>query len=144
MENESREVPPAVGTSEAGKTGIQAGAGTSKTQPRPPEERRASGETRDGTVLTAVGVETAPAGRSWRIWTLGAVAVIGLGIGGRYMVPWVITSFNTVSTDDAFVNGHVTFVAPRVQGQAVTGGHFFPEENPDETVTLIRQFLDST
>ena len=24
---------------------------------------------------------------------------------------------NTVSTDDAYVNGHVTFVAPRVSGQ---------------------------
>jgi membrane fusion protein (multidrug efflux system) len=27
---------------------------------------------------------------------------------------------NTVSTDDAYVNGHVTFVAPRVAGQVVT------------------------
>ncbi len=26
-------------------------------------------------------------------------------------------TFNTVSTDDAYVNGHVTFVAPRVPGQ---------------------------
>ena len=26
-------------------------------------------------------------------------------------------TLNTVSTDDAFVNGHVTFVAPRVSGQ---------------------------
>ena len=32
--------------------------------------------------------------------------------------PWVvITTLNTVSTDDAYVNGHVTFVAPRVLGQ---------------------------
>lgn len=31
--------------------------------------------------------------------------------------------------------------APRVQGQAVKGGHFFPEENPHETVALIKQFL---
>jgi membrane fusion protein (multidrug efflux system) len=29
----------------------------------------------------------------------------------------VITALNTVSTDDAYVNGHVTFVAPRVPGQ---------------------------
>jgi membrane fusion protein (multidrug efflux system) len=26
-------------------------------------------------------------------------------------------TLNTVSTDDAYVNGHVTFVAPRVRGQ---------------------------
>jgi membrane fusion protein (multidrug efflux system) len=34
-------------------------------------------------------------------------------------VPWVITILNTVSTDDAYVNGHVTFVAPRVGGQVM-------------------------
>jgi len=31
--------------------------------------------------------------------------------------PMVIKALNTVSTDDAYVNGHVTFVAPRVAGQ---------------------------
>jgi hypothetical protein len=31
--------------------------------------------------------------------------------------------------------------APKVQGQAVKGGHFFPEENPDDTAFLVRQFL---
>jgi membrane fusion protein (multidrug efflux system) len=30
---------------------------------------------------------------------------------------WFISSYGTVSTDDAYVNGHVTFVAPRVSGQ---------------------------
>jgi membrane fusion protein, multidrug efflux system len=32
-------------------------------------------------------------------------------------VPAVKTALNTVSTDDAYVNGHVTFLAPRVAGQ---------------------------
>jgi membrane fusion protein (multidrug efflux system) len=32
-------------------------------------------------------------------------------------VPRVIRAFSTVSTDDAYVNGYVTFVAPRVSGQ---------------------------
>jgi membrane fusion protein (multidrug efflux system) len=31
--------------------------------------------------------------------------------------PWIRLRLNTVSTDDAYVNGHVTFVAPRVSGQ---------------------------
>jgi haloacetate dehalogenase len=31
--------------------------------------------------------------------------------------------------------------APRVQGQAMKGGHFFPEENPDDTAELLKQFL---
>jgi haloacetate dehalogenase len=34
--------------------------------------------------------------------------------------------------------------APRVQGHAVNGGHFFPEENPDETAELIKRFLVTT
>jgi membrane fusion protein (multidrug efflux system) len=48
---------------------------------------------------------------------LAAILLVGLGLGLRYPVPTVVTMLNTVSTDDAFVNGHVTFVAPRVQGQ---------------------------
>ena len=32
-------------------------------------------------------------------------------------VPWIRLTLNTVSTDDAYVNGHVTFVAARVSGQ---------------------------
>jgi haloacetate dehalogenase len=31
--------------------------------------------------------------------------------------------------------------APRAQGQPMKGGHFFPEENPDDTAVLVRQFL---
>jgi membrane fusion protein, multidrug efflux system len=34
-------------------------------------------------------------------------------------IPWGINAFRTESTDDAYVNGHVTFVAPRVPGQVV-------------------------
>jgi membrane fusion protein, multidrug efflux system len=44
-------------------------------------------------------------------------AVVGLALAGYFMVPWVIVMLNTVSTDDAYVNGHVTFLAPRVPGQ---------------------------
>ncbi len=40
-----------------------------------------------------------------------------LAVGGYFLVPWVDTVLNTVSTDDAYVNGHVTLVAPRVSGQ---------------------------
>lgn len=41
------------------------------------------------------------------------VAVLLLFFG----IPWLIRAFNTVLTDDAYVNGYVTFVAPRVGGQ---------------------------
>jgi len=33
--------------------------------------------------------------------------------------------------------------APRADGQAVKGGHFFPEENPGDTAGLVRKFLTS-
>jgi membrane fusion protein (multidrug efflux system) len=52
-----------------------------------------------------------------RKWLILAVVVVGLAVGAYFLVPWVITALNTVSTDDAYVNGHVTFVAPRVGGQ---------------------------
>src|SRR5262249_57723798 len=32
---------------------------------------------------------------------------------------WATTALNTGSTDDAYVNSHVTFVAPRVSGQVI-------------------------
>jgi haloacetate dehalogenase len=31
--------------------------------------------------------------------------------------------------------------APLAQGQPMKGGHFFPEENPDDTAVLVKQFL---
>jgi haloacetate dehalogenase len=31
--------------------------------------------------------------------------------------------------------------APHAYGQAMKGGHFFPEENPDDTAILVKQFL---
>jgi len=31
--------------------------------------------------------------------------------------------------------------APKAQGQAMKGGHFFPEENPEDTAALVKKFL---
>ncbi len=46
-----------------------------------------------------------------------AIAVLVLAAALYIGVPVVKTALNTVSTDDAYVNGHVTFVAARVPGQ---------------------------
>jgi membrane fusion protein, multidrug efflux system len=52
--------------------------------------------------------------RTLLIGVLGALVLAGIfGFG----VPWIQTTLNTVSTDDAYVNSHVTFVAARVSGQ---------------------------
>jgi membrane fusion protein, multidrug efflux system len=40
-----------------------------------------------------------------------------LVVGGYFALPQVDAALNTESTDDAYVNGHVTLVAPRVSGQ---------------------------
>ena len=53
----------------------------------------------------------------WRRGLLWAGAVAGLAFGGYALAPTVKTMLETVSTDDAYVNGHVTYVAPRVAGQ---------------------------
>jgi membrane fusion protein, multidrug efflux system len=59
----------------------------------------------------------APHAHSRRKWLFLAGAVVGLAVGAYFLIPTVDTMLNTVSTDDAYVNGHVTFVAPRVAGQ---------------------------
>ena len=41
---------------------------------------------------------------------LGAAGVLVLAAALWFGIPWVQTTLNTVSTDDAYVNGHVTFV----------------------------------
>jgi membrane fusion protein (multidrug efflux system) len=52
-----------------------------------------------------------------RRWLLiGAVTVV-LVLAGAFGIPQIKLAFTTVSTDDAYVNGHVTFVAPRIGGQ---------------------------
>jgi membrane fusion protein (multidrug efflux system) len=52
-----------------------------------------------------------------RKWLLICVIIGALVGAGFYLAPTVEMMLNTVSTDDAYVNGHVTFVAPRVSGQ---------------------------
>jgi membrane fusion protein (multidrug efflux system) len=56
-----------------------------------------------------------PTGR--RRMLLGAAGVVILAAALWFGIPWVQTTLNTVSTDDAYVNSHVTFVAARVKGQ---------------------------
>jgi membrane fusion protein, multidrug efflux system len=48
---------------------------------------------------------------------MGVLGVLVLAVASVFGIPWIRLAFSTVSTDDAYVNGHVTFVAPRVRGQ---------------------------
>jgi membrane fusion protein, multidrug efflux system len=48
---------------------------------------------------------------------MGVLAALVLALILIFGVPWLRLTLNTVSTDDAYVSGHVTFVAARVGGQ---------------------------
>jgi membrane fusion protein (multidrug efflux system) len=54
-----------------------------------------------------------PARRPWRKIALVVLLAAGLLKG----IPWLLHSLRTESTDDAYINSYVTFVAPRVAGQ---------------------------
>src|SRR6266513_3160104 len=58
-------------------------------------------------------VPKSAARRNWP-WVVGLILVAGAATIG---IPWLHRALTTVSTDDAYVNGHVTMVAPRVVGQ---------------------------
>ncbi len=55
-----------------------------------------------------------------------AIAAAVLVVALWFLVPIVILAMTTVSTDDAYVDGHVTFVAPRVAGQVL---HVLVDDN---------------
>ena len=87
--------------------------------PHPPSHSEGTPTHTDGPARVAESqppAATPPVRRS-RKWLLGAGALAALAVGGYFLVPWVETMLNTESTDDAYVNGHVTFVAPRVSGK---------------------------
>ena len=52
-----------------------------------------------------------------RKFLMGLLGVLVLVLASVFGIPWIRSALSTVSTDDAYVNGHVTFVAPRVRGQ---------------------------
>jgi membrane fusion protein, multidrug efflux system len=57
---------------------------------------------------------------------IGAVVILVVVAACVFGIPRIELALNTVSTDDAYVNGHVTFVAPRVGGQI---SQVFVEDN---------------
>jgi membrane fusion protein (multidrug efflux system) len=58
-----------------------------------------------------------PPGRGRRKILVIAVILVAVAAAGYYALPEIILALHTISTDDAYVNGHVTYVAPRVAGQ---------------------------
>jgi membrane fusion protein, multidrug efflux system len=97
--------------------------------------RTTKSETEGKAVPTAASIETAPgadpveqpaqpapvmsatASHGARRWWLRGIGGVGVLVALIIGVPRFLQSWHTVSTDDAYVNGHVTLVAPRVAGQ---------------------------
>ena len=102
-----------------------AGAATAETRDGSPppsaegaahSDHEATDPATDAPSATPPPAAGAPSHRRRR-WLLWAGAAAALAVAGYLLVPAVETALNTVSTDDAYVNGYVTLVAPRVPGQ---------------------------
>ena len=83
-------------------------------EPHSQASNQAGSNPSGGTALAAEKGSPVHPRRKWLI--LAGLVVVLAGVAWL-VVPWVITALNTVSTDDAYVDGHVTLVAPRVYGQ---------------------------
>jgi membrane fusion protein (multidrug efflux system) len=81
------------------------------------ESAAAPGQPVAAALADSSGLLVSPRPRRWRKPIVVAIAAIAVAIAGYVVVPRVETALNTVSTDDAYVNSHVTFLAPRVPGQ---------------------------
>ena len=80
----------------------------------PPSSERLLGEHEARESVSSLPDQRPSRRRRLLIGVLGALILVVACVFG---IPWIRFAFNTVSTDDAYVNGHVTFVAPRVGGQ---------------------------
>ncbi len=96
-----------------------AGVTLTETPPTPVAEHNGKPGSAAEPVASVPPVPPSASPRSlhWRKWVLAAAAMAGLAGTAYALLPWVEKEFKTISTDDAYVNGHVTYVAPRVSGQ---------------------------
>ena len=90
------------------------------------EAKPAGPDQRAAAITSSVPAPAAPAAtvakpqsHLLRLLLILAAVAIGLVVGAYFLIPLAITMVTTVSTDDAYVNGHVTFVAPRVPGEVI-------------------------
>ena len=93
-------------------TRIDAGSGREEA---PVVERGNKSLRRDSSSRASTAGEHRPGFK--RRLVIGMLGVLVLAAVLIFFVPWIRLTLNTVSTDDAYVNGHVTFVAARVSGQ---------------------------
>jgi len=86
----------------------------SSTNPQPTANEQASAAHDANSAQPPQQARRASPKRKIVAGVLGVAVLVGVFVFG---IPWIEAMLNTVTTDDAYVNGHVTFVAPRVPGQ---------------------------
>ena len=93
--------------------------GSIDTEPAAKDDASTAHDTQSTPAPSASGpvAQQAPKAGRKRKLLAGVLGVAVLAVLLVFGIPWVEEMLNTVSTDDAYVNGHVTFVAPRVAGQ---------------------------
>jgi membrane fusion protein, multidrug efflux system len=85
---------------------------------KPAEQKDAESKTEhDDSADSEQPAESDKPRRLWLKYAIAAAIILVIVVSLPFLIPWIDTILNTVSTDDAYVNGHVTFVAPRVAGQ---------------------------
>jgi membrane fusion protein (multidrug efflux system) len=103
---------------------LKEGRNTMSPPSAPPPPQPSAGASSDTSVtgieraaLVADPLPSARLGRGKFVkWAVLAIILIVVAI---VAIPWIHQALSTVSTDDAYVNGHVTTVAARVPGQVV-------------------------
>jgi membrane fusion protein (multidrug efflux system) len=99
-----------------------------ETKSRKATETKAAEQLPSGKEAASAGAAATPTGPArsnghrskGRRWALkGGVGIVALAVALYFAIPAALRAFNTISTDDAYVNDHVTFVASRVAGQVM-------------------------
>jgi membrane fusion protein (multidrug efflux system) len=93
---------------------LEASAAT--TLPVEPLRASSSAEKQEKQPNDAGQAKKSPRRKRWLLWLGAAILAV---VAAVLLWPIIWRALNTVSTDDAYVNGHFTFVAPRVSGQVV-------------------------
>jgi membrane fusion protein, multidrug efflux system len=77
----------------------------------------APGQAQAATAATEPGASGGHRSKARRRALKVGAGIVALAVALYFGIPLALRAFNTISTDDAYVNDHVTFVAPRVAGQ---------------------------
>ncbi len=99
---------------------IEGTTGVAKAPPTPDPAAHPVAAAPSAAAVHAGSHSGQPATGSGRSLIVRAIVILALIAAGIYAFPIVRRMLNTVSTDDAYVNSHVTYVAARVPGQVVT------------------------